>query len=239
MIQKYSKLALFSADGAIQCASFTKTDDGGSGEVDNQIPTAFIGTWTGTLSKGTIDNSSEVTLVITETTVTVNGNETTGLEIYLDPGYETVNFVYGGITFTIMNASYDPEVFKLALFSADGAIQCASFTKQSESGESGKPEVGSIPSEYHGTWTGTLMSGTIDGVTEVTIVVTGDAVTVNGNPTTGAHYVEVSDSDKYVSFTYGGVSFMLINSSQNPNEPKLNLFSEDYSIRCMNFTKAA
>ena len=99
---------IFTEDYSITGSSFVKVED-------PTIPTAFVGTWTGTLSKGTIDNSSEVTLVITETTVTVNGNETTGLEIYLDPGYETVNFVYGGITFTIMNASYDPEVFKTSI----------------------------------------------------------------------------------------------------------------------------
>ena len=144
------ELAFMSADYEVMGLNITKDSSGEDPEPSVTIPTEFIGTHTGTLSQGTFNGETAITIEITADTITVNGVEAT---ITAYDAYEGFTLTIDGNVYYLMNGDYSGGV-SLAFMSEDYSIIGSGFIKDSTGeepgGEDPNPSV-TIPTEFIGT----------------------------------------------------------------------------------------
>ena len=225
------ELAFMSADYEVMGLNITKDSSGEDPDPSVTIPTEFIGTHTGTLSQGTFNGETAITIEITADTITVNGVEAT---ITAYDAYEGFTLTIDGNVYYLMNGDYSGGV-SLAFMSEDYSIIGSGFIKDSTGeepgGEDPDPSV-TIPTEFIGTHTGTLSQGTFNGETAITIEITADTITVNGVEATITAY----DAYEGFTLTIDGNVYYLMNGDYSGGV-SLAFMSEDYSIIGSGFIK--
>ena len=216
-------LALMSADYSFMAYNLVKDTQSGEDPdpAPSLIPTEWIGTYTGTSSSGDFNGETNITVVITESSITINGTSAT---VTSYDEYEGLTLDINGTEYYLTNMDYDGGV-KLALMSADYSFMAYNLVKDTQSGEDPDPAPSLIPTEWIGTYTGTSSSGDFNGETNITVVITESSITINGTSATVTSY------DEYEGLTLdiNGTEYYLTNMDYEGGV-KLALMSSDYSF---------
>ncbi|MBR2967179.1 MAG: hypothetical protein IKC35_00190 [Clostridia bacterium] len=156
------------------------------------INSALIGTWT-----GTVEGGASYTVVITQSTIAVNGTLATNITV--DENY-TIGYIFmiDGTQYGI-NQSRDGSIFFLDLYvMSEGEWaynDCAELTKSTTPSEPEDPAPGIIDAQYVGTYTG---SDYYDISVTRTVEITTSSVTVDGNALTGITVETAADGAAYI-----------------------------------------
>ena len=205
-------------------------DPGGDDDPDIAvIPTEYIGSYTGELSKGTFNETTTIQIEITADTITVNGVEAT-IVSYDD--YEGFTLILNEAEYYLYNMDYSGGVI-LAFMSSDYATMGTGITKNTTEDPGGDdPVLVVIPTEYIGSYTGELSKGTFNETTTIQIEITADTITVNGVEATIVAFNE------YEGFTLmiNDVEYYLMNSDYTGGIV-LAFMSSDYATMGTGITK--
>ncbi len=186
---------------------------------------------TGTLSQGTFNGETAITIEITTDTITVNGVVAT---ITAYDAYEGFTLTIDGNVYYLMNGDYSGGV-SLAFMSEDYSIIGSGFIKDSTGeepgGEDPDPSV-TIPAEYIGTFSGELTSGTFYDETAIEITITASTITINGKEATITAY----DETEGFTLMIDDVEYYLYNMDYDGGLV-LAFMSADYEIMGLDITK--
>lgn len=124
----YSKLSFTFSDVGTTTIPVDVNGSGSGEDPDpnpSLIPTEWIGTYTGTSSSGDFNGETNITVVITESSITINGTSAT---VTSYDEYEGLTLDINGTEYYLTNMDYDGGV-KLALMSSDYSFIATGLVK--------------------------------------------------------------------------------------------------------------